>query len=127
MWLLEINNIQSRNKAAIDYLKTLRDTAETMKTIADVDITTSDTGPWGLFGDGVVSKLKKYASALKEAKESYNDYIANSKNAPSFSDYTTGGYGLDVSNLKKTKEDAQDEIDKSLKLMEHLLMKEVYT
>ena len=46
--LLEINNIQSRNKAAIEYLKTLRDTAETMKTIADVDITTSDTGPWRL-------------------------------------------------------------------------------
>ena len=116
--LLDINNIQSRNKAAIEYIKLLRDTAEAMKGVADVDITTTDTGPWGLFGDGVVSKLKNYASALKEAKESYNDYVANTKNAPSFSDYTTGGYGLDVVNLEKTRNDAQEEIDKSLKLME---------
>ena len=116
--LLDINNIQSRNKAAIEYIKMLRDTAEAMKGVADVDITTTDSGPWGLFGDGMVSKLKNYSSALKEAKESYNDYVANTKNAPSFSDYTTGGYGLDVANLEKTRNEAQGEIDKSLKLME---------
>src|SRR5574344_1108208 len=108
--LLAIQDVQKRNDAAINYLKTIRDTADAMKGIADQDIITTDNGPWGIAGEGLISDLKDFGREFKTYKD-----IANQMTNTSIADF------WDVPALKNSRIEAESEIDKSARLIEKTL------
>ena len=108
--LLAIQDVQQRNEAAINYLKTIRDTADAMKGLADQDLMTTDTGPWGAAGEGLISDLKDYESEIKKYKD-----IASQMTNTSIADF------WNVPALKNSRIEAESEIDKSAKLIEKTL------
>ena len=120
--LMLIDNIQGRNENAIKYLKLIRDTSDAMKGISDIDVMTTDSGPMGLFGEGMVSDLQDYGKSLKAVKDEYDSLTATMKNPPSFIEFQNNWTNLNtVKNFKADKAEAEAEIDASAAMMERAI------
>ncbi|MFA6875681.1 MAG: hypothetical protein WCQ87_03505 [Parabacteroides sp.] len=129
--LLAIQNVQSRNEAAINYLKIIRDTSDAMKGFADNDIMTTNSGPWGLFGEGMISDLKDYASNLKNINEWYDQIVKKREKNPEslqsiISETEKAGTGgaSNIYSYINAKREAEKEIDETANMMSESLNKQ---
>ena len=124
--LLEIDDVQKRNQAAVNYLKVIRDTADALKDFSGNDVMTTDTGVWGFAGEGLVSDLEDYAKSLKAVKALYSelsDSAAKTKTSiPSFGEIISGDNAIFntysvVKDYSSTYKEAQSEITKTYDLI----------
>lgn len=117
--LMEIKDVQSRNEAAIKYLKIIKDTSEAMKSFSDSDVMTQDTGPWGIFGKGLISSLESYTKAAKKIREEYKetDNVIQSTSAPTINIPTEQSKNLDEQKRKMLENihETAIEIDEALR------------